>query len=331
MAAPHVAGVAALVKGAHPGWSAQNIKNALVSTASTDMAMINSLYPSRIIGNGMVNPRAAINAEVAFQATKAGDAGLSFGVQEGQAFSEEAKVRLVNLTDHDVHVDLSAAISDGATIKVKPSHVTLEPGVNKIEVKVRMSEAAVANMPFASDTDVPAVTGRVTASVEGAPDATMLVQLIQYNRSDVEASARDHNISNIKVRNEGNGFGTADFYELLVRDGKDAGAYYDMRALGAQYFDFGSDILVVMAMNAHNNFNSGSEMEYDIYIDSDGDGNPDYAVFALDYGLMTTGYSDGTLGSFVYNFATNDLWAYHQVLHSMAARSSCHSSQATLV
>ncbi len=310
MAAPHVAGVAALVKGAHPGWSAQNVKNALVSTASTDMAMINSLYPSRIIGNGMVNPRAAINAEVAFQATKAGDAGLSFGVQEGQAFSEEAKVRLVNLTNHDVHVDLSASISDGATIKVKPSHVTLEPGVNKIEVKVRMSEAAVANMPFASDTDVPAVTGRVTASVEGAPDATMLVQLIQYNRSDVEASAREHNISNIKVRNEGNGFGTADFYELLVRDGKDAGAYYDVRALGAQYFDFGSDVLVVMAMNAHNNFNNAAESEYDIYIDSDGDGIEDYAIFALDYGLLTTGYSDGTLGSFVYNFATSDLWAY---------------------
>lgn len=310
MAAPHVAGIAALVKGAHPGWSAQNIKNALVSTASTESSMINAMYPSRIIGNGMVDPQAALDAQVVFQATKAGDAGLSFGVQQGKSFSEEAKVRLINLTDHDVEVDLSAAIGGGATIKVKPSRVTLEPGVNRIEVKVRMSEAAVANMPFPSDSDIPSVIGRVTASVEGAPDSTMLVQLVQYNRSDVEVWSRDHNISRIKVRNEGNGFGTADFYELLARDGKDAGTNYDFRALGAQYFIDGNDALVVMALNSHNKFNNGAEMEYDVYIDSDGDGNPDFIIFALDYGLVMDGYTDGTLGVFVYNVATEDLWVY---------------------
>ena len=310
MAAPHVAGIAALVKGAHPGWSAQNIKNALVSTASTDAAMINAMYPSRIIGNGMVNPRAALNAQVVFQATKAGDAGLSFGVRQGEDFSEEATVRLINLTNHDVEVDLSASIGRGASIKVKPSHVTLEPGVNRIEVKVRMSEAAVSNMPFVSESSVPSVIGRVTASVEGAPDSTMLVQLVQYNRSDIEVWSRDHNVSKVKVRNEGNGFGTADFYELLATDGKDAGTNYDFRALGAQYFDYDGDVLLVMALNAHNKFNNGSEMEYDVYIDSDGDGNPDYIIFALDYGLVVDGYTDGTLGVFVYNLATEDLWAY---------------------
>jgi hypothetical protein len=310
MAAPHVAGIAALVKGAHPSWSAQNIKNALVSTASTSATMINSMYPGRIIGNGMVDAQAALNAEVVFQATKAGDAGLTFGVNEGDSLEEEATVRLINLTDHRVEVDLSAAIDGGATLRVKPSHVNLRPGVNKIEVKIRMSEAAVnAYGAFPADDDIPSIQGRITATVEGASDATMQVQVVQYNRADLRAKATSHG-SNIHLSNAGNGYATADFYEWIVKDGRDAGAYYDVRALGVQSFNYGSDVLMVMALNGYSKFNNGSEIEYDIYLDTTGDGNPDYAVFALDFGLVYDGYTDGTMGVFVYNFGTGDLWAY---------------------
>ena len=311
MAAPHVAGIAALVKGAHPSWSAQNIKNVLVSTASTDMAAINSMYPGRIIGNGMVDAQAALNAQVAFQATKAGDAGLSFGVNEGEDLNEEATIRLNNLTDHRVTVDLSAAISDGAELTVKPSHVSLKPGVNKIEVEVSMSEAAVAaTEAFPSDTSIPTVIGSITASIDSVTAATMQVHVIQYSRSELEAKSSHHS-SSIRLENEGAGYATADFYEWLVRDGRDAGAYYDFRALGAQYFPSPDGPVVVMALNAYNKFNNGAEVEYDVYIDNNGDGAPDVAVFALDWGLVVDGYTDGHMGVFIYDFATGAFGGYH--------------------
>lgn len=314
MASPHVAGIAALVKGAHPSWSAQNIKNALVSTASRDAAMINALAPGRIPGNGMVDARAALNAQVAFQATKAGDAGLSFGVNEGEDLSEDATVRLINLTDHRITVDLSAEMSDGAVLSVSPSRVSLKPGANKIEVEVSMSEAAVAATgAFPSDTTIPLVIGTVTASIDAVPAASMQVQVVQYSRSDLEASGGSRHSSSIRLKNEGAGYATADFYEWLVRDGRDAGAYYDFRALGAQYFPTPDGPLVVMALNAHNKFNNGAEIEYDIYVDNNGDGAPDMAVFALDYGLVADGYTDGHLGVFLYNFATGDFYGWHGI------------------
>lgn len=311
MAAPHVAGIAALVKGAHPSWSAQNIKNAIASTASTSMAAINAMYPGRIIGNGMVDAQAAINAQVVFQGTKAGDAGLSFGVNQDEDLDEEATVRLINLTSERITVDLSAEMSDGAVISVKPSTVSLKPGVNKIEVEVSMSEAAVAaTEAFPSDTSIPLVTGRVTASIADVAAATMQVQVVQYNRSELEAKASSHDASSIRLKNEGAGYATADFYEWLVRDGRDAGAYYDFRALGAQYFATPDGPFVVLAMNAYNKFNNGSEIEYDVYVDNNGDGAPDMAIFAVDYGLVVDGSTNGKLGVFLYDFATGDLWGY---------------------
>ncbi len=308
MASPHVAGIAALVRGAHPDWSAQNVKNALVSSASLSGSAINYLYPGRIIGNGMVDAMAALNAQVAFQATRAGDAGLSFGVNEGDSLEEEATVRLINLTDERLDVDLSAEMSDGAVLRVKPSHVSLRPGSNKIEVKVRMSEAAInAYGAFASDSSIPVIAGRITAAVEGGTTASMQVHVIQYNRSDLEAEQRS---SNIRLENEGNGFATADFYEWLTKDTRDPGAYFDVRALGVQSFVDGSDALIVMAMNGYSKFNNGSEIEYDVYLDTTGDGAPDFAVFGVDYGLVVDGVTNGKFGTFVYNFGTGDLWAY---------------------
>jgi subtilisin family serine protease len=63
MAAPHIAGVAALLKQSHPSWSPTEIKNALKSSAKTlTDPLTNAPYPTTVQGAGRVDALLAIGA-----------------------------------------------------------------------------------------------------------------------------------------------------------------------------------------------------------------------------------------------------------------------------
>lgn len=87
MAAPHIAGIAALIKQKHPHWSPAAIKSALMTTASTLDRAGGPLQAQQYsgseeltfvtatpfdYGSGAVNPRAALDPGLIF------DAGISF-------------------------------------------------------------------------------------------------------------------------------------------------------------------------------------------------------------------------------------------------------------
>ena len=65
MASPAVAGVAALVKQAHPSWGASEIKAAIVGTASASKLVP---YDLRLSGSGLAQPRRAVDT-VAYATT----------------------------------------------------------------------------------------------------------------------------------------------------------------------------------------------------------------------------------------------------------------------
>jgi len=309
MAAPHTAGIAALVRAANPTWKAQAVKNAIANTASRSPSAIVSDVGQRVYGNGMVQPLEAMRATVQLQATKAGDTGLSFGLHERTRLDETATVRLINTGRSKVTVNLTATASDGATLEVRPSRVRLGKGTHDIEVRIRMSESAVLQLPAPSDVDLPLVVGLVTATSAGKPTATMPVQVVQYARSNVEARLSGKpKRSTISVRNDSAAGGLVDLYEWLAEDGGDSKARFDLRALGLQSF---TDGMLVFALAAHNEVDTAAEMEFDIWVDTTGDGAPDYLVVGLDYGYLASGYPDGTLGSAVINLETGDAVVYN--------------------
>jgi len=309
MAAPHTAGIAALVRAANPTWKAQAVKNAIANTASRSPSAIVSDVGQRVYGNGMVQPLEAMRATVQLQATKAGDTGLSFGLHERTRLDETATVRLINTGRSKVTVNLTATASDGATLEVRPSRVRLGKGTHDIEVRIRMSESAVLQLPAPSDVDLPLVVGMVTATSAGKPTATMPVQVVQYARSNVEAQLSGKpKRSTISVRNDSSAGGLVDLYEWLAEDGGDSKARFDLRALGLQSF---TDGMLVFALAAHNEVDTAAEMEFDIWVDTTGDGAPDYLVVGLDYGYLASGYPDGTLGSAVINLETGDAVVYN--------------------
>ncbi|MFJ4466911.1 S8 family serine peptidase [Streptomyces sp. NPDC089424] len=103
MATPHVAGAAALVAAAHPGWTGQQIKDALISTAKATPA--HSAFDA---GNGRVDAAAAARTTV--RATGVVDALQEWPPAPGARVDRE--VTYTNDGDTPVTLDLSVEASE---------------------------------------------------------------------------------------------------------------------------------------------------------------------------------------------------------------------------
>ena len=70
MSSPHVAGLGALLRQAHPNWTPEQIKSALVVTGKTSVTKEDGATPANPfdMGGGRVNPNSAVNAGLTFKA-----------------------------------------------------------------------------------------------------------------------------------------------------------------------------------------------------------------------------------------------------------------------
>ena len=99
MAAPHVAGAAALLIERHPDWSPSVIKAALMNTASQTRDENGEPYPETRTGAGRVNPHMAIDTPVIAAAAAAPErVSLSFGLLEiSGPYLAKRNIELTNL------------------------------------------------------------------------------------------------------------------------------------------------------------------------------------------------------------------------------------------
>ncbi|HEY0416500.1 MAG TPA: S8 family serine peptidase [Gaiellaceae bacterium] len=121
MAAPHVAGAAALLKERHPDWTVAEIRSALVQTATAALGDNKKEAPTTLEGGGLVDlPRADV--PLVFAAPT----GLSFG----ELRATEAATRSVTLTDAGGGAgdwSVSVAVQQGLGTVTAPTTVTV-PG-----------------------------------------------------------------------------------------------------------------------------------------------------------------------------------------------------------
>ncbi|MBI2329974.1 S8 family serine peptidase [Candidatus Daviesbacteria bacterium] len=123
MAAPHVAGVAALVKQAHPLWSAEEIKNAIITT-TTDLGL-----SSIILGNGEVNALKAVQATLNIS-----PASLSFGMVDGVQNSWTTSKNLTIKNTKEVTASYTLSLkqtANGALITFSENSFALASGESK--------------------------------------------------------------------------------------------------------------------------------------------------------------------------------------------------------
>ena len=331
MATPMTAGVAALVKQAHPTWNGLQIKAAVMNTAD---ATLNVGYNVRRAGAGVVQAQRAVNSSVL--ATTADQLhSIAFGYLPGSGSTTVNKS--FTLTNYGTaaatySLSVSSQASAGSTITVSPTSVTISAGGSAtVQVTLSMTAAAFAALP-SDDTFVVGVGAVVTArgniiatpaTGHAADQQTLRVPYILVPRglSNVVAGTPsaftrspgalgESFTGTLPLNNSGIHTGTADLYAWGIADPNETGNPNDVRAVGVQVFPgsaFGvsdTDRGMVFAINTWGRSANQTVNEYDILVDTNGDGFVDFFVVGVDLGAVLNGSFNGQMASFVIDAST---------------------------
>lgn len=141
MATPHLAGSAAVVRGAHPDWTAAQVRSAVVNTADTGVLKSASsgtpVSDVNLIGSGRENLLSAVQAGAGLDPVS-----ISFGaVPSGSGQTSRVDVTVTNLSGSAAVWPVAVtAGGGGVAYSVSPSSVSLASGAWTV-VTVTMSAA----------------------------------------------------------------------------------------------------------------------------------------------------------------------------------------------
>jgi subtilisin family serine protease len=330
MSTPHVAGIVALVLQAHPNWTPEQVKAAIMNTASVS-AVVD--YDPRTGGAGLVQSAAAVGT-VSLATTGPGIASLSFGAPAlDAAYASSKTIRIQNTSGAAITYRLKTSFVGstlGAHVTITPSTVTVAAGrTASVSVRLSLTAAAVAALPSAeSPTDkvggLTSIRGAIVATptTKGSGRFALRVPFLLVPRalSQITAPATVslapdatvvHDAGSATLSNGGIRAGSADVFAWGLRSGSVNAGSADLRAVGVQSLVVGpdgqpiapSDRLLVFAVNTWRPWTAAAVNEFDIVINPDSLGQPSYVIGALDHGIVTSGTPDGKEGCFVLRVA----------------------------
>ncbi|MFC3891437.1 S8 family serine peptidase [Lentzea rhizosphaerae] len=184
MATPHVAGAAAILAGAHPDWSADQLKAALMSSAVPKDRL--TVFEQ---GAGRVDVAAAVKATVT-----ASPPSLSLGVVRWPHNDNEPITRTLDYTNHGtspVTLTLRADVVDPGKSPAPAGMFTFTPATLTVPAGGQASTTVTANTAF--DGPVGAFEGVVTATPDaGAPVRTPIAVTRETESYDVTVRGIDY-------------------------------------------------------------------------------------------------------------------------------------------
>ncbi|WP_207555709.1 S8 family serine peptidase [Intrasporangium flavum] len=356
MASPHVAGEAALVRAAHPSWTVEEVKAAIMNTATQDVFVgpdhTGEVYGPERVGSGRVVADAAVDtATLAYVTDDPGAVSVSFGpVAVSTATRTLTKtVRIVNKRPtQDARYTLSYAAAHetpGVTYTLTPSQVSV-PARGSVDVLVtatftRSALRAVTDPTTSSDPAEAGITrnhrtdasGRIVLSpVGGTSGGDLRVPVWSAPRpaSSMRAAASTTVTGSGRVQYAslpltGSGVDNADDpqnpgpedYESTVSTfqlqatspripdcspsrvldclgtADDRGA--DLRYVGSASdwaaWDNPSDALLTFGISTHGQWRTpASEVEFDVNLDTNGDGTADAVAYTTRIATSTDDY-----------------------------------------
>ncbi|WP_328379883.1 S8 family serine peptidase [Streptomyces sp. NBC_00440] len=188
MATPHVAGAAAIVRQAHPDWTAQQIKAALVSSARTG----GKVGGADQTGGGVLDVLGAVNEKVlSAPAVQAG----SYNWPQDASDRTTVKVPFTNTSGGDLTLSLKVSGvhgNDGSDV---------HSGIVKLaEGKVKVPAGATAQVPLGVDPTAQlkdgqygAVTGRILATGGGVHVSVPVTLYVQPETVTLRVKVIDRN------------------------------------------------------------------------------------------------------------------------------------------
>ncbi len=308
MASPAVAGIAALVKQAHPKWSSREIKNAIVNTGEPSGV---TNYRTSRGGTGLANALSAVQTQV----LATGDqrtGSLSFGFSElASDFSGKKSIEIRNWGTAPVTLAVSQTNISGSphSVSFSAPSVTVAAGAKAtLDVTLNVPVATVGNSNAFRE-----VAGLVTLTPGAGENNGVALRVPYYlvpralsnvtTKVDFRTLKASSPSTKANVKNGGPIAGDADFYAWGLQDAKDEGhASNDLRAVGVQSFEWDpTQQLLVFAVNVWDRWSNAASNEFDIAVDVDNDGTVDYFVVGVDIGAVTTGDFNGQMGTFVFS------------------------------
>jgi subtilisin family serine protease len=146
MAAPHVAGIAALVRQTHPDWTLEEVKASIMNTAGADVKEDGKTFAPNRVGTGRVDGKSALDNQVlAFVEDDPGYVSANFGtVEVSRPVSKTKTIKVVNKSTRSVEYKVgytAATTIPGVSYVLSQDKVKLSPrGVARVKVTLQIDD-----------------------------------------------------------------------------------------------------------------------------------------------------------------------------------------------
>jgi subtilisin family serine protease len=329
MAAPHVSGVAALVRQAHPNWEQEDQRAAIVNSATIASSKVDgSTYKVSRGGAGEVSAVSAVRTQVTATTGEDSATALSFGFNElTRDFEGTLKLQVTNHGSAAVTFDASwvpnSVYSRPHLVTLSAPSITVGPGDSahlKVTLSVKASDVGAAFGDPSTPNGFREVSGAIkltpaSPGMNGGVSLRVPYLMVPRARSNVATSLSagfgSDSLTGTATITNANGArsGVADFYAWgLQGENRDLGEL-GIRAVGV-HSDPNNPLpgkrQLTFAVNTFGRFATPDVNEYDIVIDTTGTGTPNWVLFATDNGKATVNSYDGNFVTYLCNLPIRD-------------------------